>query len=88
MQAEIAIESRLLKHKMKLRDLAALKVGDIMMVDMPEHCTLYAENVPLFRGKLGTSRGNYAVQIAERIKIEQPVVGPNPAKAGAKKSTP
>lgn len=72
MHANIKLESKLLKHQMKLRDLAALKVGDIMMVDMPEHCTLYAEDVPLFKAKLGTSRGNYAMQIAEKIKVARP----------------
>lgn len=72
MHAKISMKSKLLKHTMKLRELAALKAGDIMMVDMPEYCTLFAEDVPLFKGKLGTSRGNYAIQIEEKIKIARP----------------
>lgn len=72
MLANIKLESRLLRHQMKLRDLAKLKAGDILMVDMPELTTLYAEDVPLFKGKLGTSRGKYAVQIEEQIKVSRP----------------
>src|SRR5690606_23179499 len=66
MHAKIQMQLRLLQHKMKLRALTALKAGDIIMVDMPKHCTLFAEDVPIFKGKLGTSRGKYAVQIEEQ----------------------
>lgn len=72
MLANIRLESRLLRHQMKIRELAALKEGDILMVDMPELTTLYAEDVPLFKGKLGTSRGKYAVKIEEQIKVARP----------------
>lgn len=72
MMAKIRMESKLLKHQLRLRELAALKVGDILMVDMPKHCTLYAQDVPLFKGKLGTSNGKYAVQIEERIRVARP----------------
>ena len=42
------------------------------MVDMPEQATLYAQDVPIFKGKLGTSRGKYAVQIEDKIKVTRP----------------
>lgn len=85
MMANIKLESRLLKHKMSLRNLTKLKAGDVIMVDMPEHCTLYAQDVPLFKGKLGTSSGKYAVQIQERIKVARPKsgTGSDDAKAGS-----
>lgn len=72
MLANIQLMSRLLRHTMKVRELAALKEGDILMVDMPETTTIFAEDIPLYRGKLGTSRGKYAVQITEQIKVVRP----------------
>lgn len=72
MLAYIHLQARLLKHKMILRDLAELKAGDVLMVDMPEHVILLAEGVPIFKGKLGTHRGKYGIQVSEQIKIARP----------------
>ncbi|HBF07473.1 MAG TPA: flagellar motor switch protein FliM [Gammaproteobacteria bacterium] len=72
MLANVHMQLKLLKHQMKLRELAKLKKGDIIMVDMPEQATLYAQDVPIFKGKLGTSRGKYAVQIEDKIKVTRP----------------
>jgi len=72
MQAGINLQARLLKHKLTLRKLTNLKAGEIIMVDMPEHVTIMAEGIPIYKGKLGTHRGKYGVKIEEEIKVARP----------------
>ncbi len=52
---------------MKLSEVAYLKAGDIIPVEMPESVLLLANGVPTFRGKLGESKGNLAVKITEKV---------------------
>ena len=55
------------KHQLSLREVAALKSGDIIPIDMPEFFTLEAQGVPMFKGKLGVSDENLAVKIIEQL---------------------
>ena len=45
-----------------------VKTGDIIPVEMPEHITVFVEELPTFRAKMGRSRDNVALQISEKIK--------------------
>lgn len=69
--AELEMQSTLLEKELSLRELLALKAGDIVPVDMPEQITLCAEDVPLFRGQFGTANGNNAVKILECIRPQR-----------------
>ena len=51
-----------------LADLLNLKPGDIIPCDFAGKVTLLAEDVPLFRGSFGLSRGQQAVKIEERVR--------------------
>jgi flagellar motor switch protein FliM len=44
-----------------------MKAGDVIPLEVPDLVTLCAEEVPVFRGKYGISRGNMAVKIKEQI---------------------
>ncbi len=68
MGANIQLRCKLLDRKIKLSDLSKLKAGDVLQVEMPEHVTVFANDVPTYHGKLGASRGNYAVKITEKVK--------------------
>jgi len=48
-----------------------LKPGDIIPIDMPDSVVLEAEEIPMFRGVMGVSRGNTAVKITDRVKRKQ-----------------
>ena len=62
------MKSSLLEMEMSLADILKLKPGDIIPIDMPNTVVLEAEEIPLFRGTMGVSRGNTAVKITDRVK--------------------
>lgn len=68
MGANVRLRCKLLDRKIKLSDLSKLKAGDVLQVEMPEHVTVFANDVPTYFGKLGASRGNYAVKITEKVQ--------------------
>ena len=67
-EAKVGMKSSLLEMEMSLADILKLKPGDIIPIDMPDVVVLEAEEIPLFRGTMGVSRGNTAVKITDRVK--------------------
>lgn len=70
MRSEVEMSSVLVQKTMTLREVMKLQVGDVIPVEMPEKVVLNAEDVPVLKGKLGLSDGNYAIQILEKITQE------------------
>jgi flagellar motor switch protein FliM len=66
-RAEIEISSTLVETQLSLRDVVALRVGDVIPVDLPETVALRAEGVPLLEGVFGVSDGMNAVKIRAPI---------------------
>ena len=66
-EAEVEVVSELINTEMSLSQINNLKVGDIIPFDMPDKVTLESEEIPLFRGNIGVSRGNAAVKVMERV---------------------
>jgi flagellar motor switch protein FliM len=66
-ESEVEVQSNLIETEMNLSEIADLKKGDIIPFDMPDTIILEAEEIPLFRGTIGVSRGNAAVKITERV---------------------
>jgi flagellar motor switch protein FliM len=48
-----------------VRQIAALKKGDVLPIEMPEEVVVNAEGMPVFRGQLGKSGEKYAVKVLE-----------------------
>lgn len=67
-EAQVEVKSNLIHKEMSLFEINRLKRGDIIPFDMPESIILDAEDIPLFRGTIGVSRGNTAVKVTERVK--------------------
>jgi len=59
-ESKIEVRSQLGDIEINLSDVNQLKVGDVILI-------LEAEEIPLFRGTLGVSRGNAAIKINERV---------------------
>lgn len=70
-EASVEVKSELSGIEMTLSEIRDLKPGDIIPFDMPEKIVLEAEEIPLFRGVLGLSRGNRAIKITERVSRKQ-----------------
>ena len=55
-----------------LQQLINLKPGDIVPCDFNGKATVLAEDVPVFRGTFGVSRGQQAVKVEERFRRPKP----------------
>ncbi len=69
MQAQLETRAVLSEATMSLRELVSLAPGDIVPIEAPEHVTLLAENVPLFRGRFGVSQGRNALKILDGVSV-------------------
>jgi len=67
MRSKVNINSMLVEKKVKLSDVLHFKKGDVIPIDLPKEVKLCAESIPIFRGEVGLSDGNYAVKISEKI---------------------
>ncbi|HEB95921.1 MAG TPA: flagellar motor switch protein FliM [Sedimenticola thiotaurini] len=67
MAANVELSSQLTETQLSMRELAELKKGDIIPLEIPEMVQVFAADVPIFRGRLGVSDGNYAIQVQEWV---------------------
>lgn len=70
MRSEVVLNSKLIEKEMHIVDVIELKKGDVIPIDMPETVLLEVESVPVFRGKLGLSDGNYAIEIVDKVTMD------------------
>ncbi|WP_325891977.1 flagellar motor switch protein FliM [Grimontia sp. NTOU-MAR1] len=68
MDVEVALTAKLLETSLSLRDLMELEAGDVIPVKMPDACTVFIEDLPTFRGKMGQSNDNLAIKITDKLK--------------------
>ncbi len=68
MDVPVNFRVNLLERDISLRDLMELQVGDVIPIEMPENATMFVEELPTYRVKMGQSSDKIAVQISEKIK--------------------
>ncbi|MBY6198807.1 flagellar motor switch protein FliM [Vibrio hangzhouensis] len=68
MDVPVNFRVNLLEKDVSLRDLMELQAGDIIPIEMPENATMFVEDLPTFRVKMGRSGEKVAVQISEKIR--------------------
>ncbi|VAW92953.1 Flagellar motor switch protein FliM [hydrothermal vent metagenome] len=66
--ADVELKSILTETTLTLRSVIDFIPGDIIPIEIPESVVLYAEDVPIFRGQYGVSRGSMAIKIKEIIE--------------------
>jgi len=62
MDAEVELTSILLETTINIGDFIGLRVGDVIPISLPDVTTVFAEDVPIFRGEYGQTNGRYAVR--------------------------
>jgi len=67
LEAKLTINSNLLEVEMSLREIQALKAGDIIPIDMPDSVVAKTSNIPIFNCKYGSSSGYRAIKIEDII---------------------
>ncbi len=70
--AEVEVTTVLGRCQVSLATLLNFKAGDILPCDFSGKVTVLAENVPVFRGSFGVSRGQQAVKVEERVRRPRP----------------
>lgn len=66
--ASLPLQLTIAERKMTLRDVMELEAGDVIPVEIPESFILKAKKVPIFKCKMGVSRGHLAVKIEGQIE--------------------
>ena len=72
--AEVELSTMLGRSRLTMQQLLDMKAGDILPCDFTGKATIFAEEVPIFRGTFGMSHGQQAVQIEERVSRHKPKV--------------
>jgi flagellar motor switch protein FliM len=67
--AEVDTRAVLAQAQISLRELVRLSPGDIIPIEAPQQATLYAGEVPLYRGRFGVSQGRNALKILPGASI-------------------
>jgi flagellar motor switch protein FliM len=65
--AEVTLNAVVGRSQMSLSKLLDLKSGDVVPCDFNGNVLVYAEDVPVFRGQFGSSRGQLSVKVNERF---------------------
>ena len=68
MDVEVEMSTKFIETVLPLKKIMALKKGDIIPIQLPEHITVLVEDLPTYRAKLGQSRDNLALKIESKIK--------------------
>jgi flagellar motor switch protein FliM len=65
--AEVELRALFGRVTIKLSDVMNLAPGDVLPSDFTGQVTLFAEDVPVFRGTYGRSGGQHALKVSERV---------------------
>ena len=70
MRSKVNLNSLLVEKQLKLGDILDFKKGDVIPIELPTEVLLRAESIPVFKGQVGLSDGNYAIKISDKILPE------------------
>jgi flagellar motor switch protein FliM len=68
LDVDVPIGATVARRQLKLRDILHMQPGDIIPVEMPEEMIMRANGVPAFKVKMGSHKGNLALQVIEPIE--------------------
>jgi flagellar motor switch protein FliM len=70
--AEVELSTHLGETNVTIEQLLNLKAGDILNCDFAGKVLVRVEDVPMFRGTFGVSRGQQAIKLEEKIRRPNP----------------
>lgn len=68
LDVDVPIGATVARRQLKLRDILHMQPGDVIPVEMPEDMIMRANGVPAFKVKMGSHKGNLALQVMEPIE--------------------
>ncbi|MCU1739233.1 MULTISPECIES: flagellar motor switch protein FliM [Pseudomonas] len=63
----VPLSATVARRQLRLRDILHMQPGDVIPVELPEEMVMRANGVPSFKVKLGSHKGNLALQVIEPI---------------------
>lgn len=63
LNTEVTIASALCRRELSLKDVMGFREGQIIPIDIPQDVIVRANEVPVFRARLGTSNGRIALRL-------------------------
>jgi flagellar motor switch protein FliM len=70
MNCQVNVNCKIAERQIMLRDLVDLAPGDVIPIDFADEHILTANDVPMFKTKLGARGGNLALQVMDAIRLE------------------
>ncbi|KDD69507.1 flagellar motor switch protein FliM [Pseudomonas sp. BT76 TE3572] len=68
LDVDVPIGATVARRQLRLRDILHMQPGDIIPVEIPEEMIMRANGVPAFKVKMGSHKGNLALQVIEPIE--------------------
>ena len=85
LDAEVELSSLMAETRISIGDFLHLRPGDVIPISMPEFASVYAEDVPVFRGRMGNANGHKAIRFEQlmrtRVARHQAELLPDPIPA-------
>lgn len=66
--SKVDIAAELTQFELSLRELVALKPGDVIPIEVPATVTACVDDVPVFRARWGAAGGNLALKMTEPVR--------------------
>jgi len=67
LDVDVPLSATVARRQLRLRDILHMQPGDIIPVELPDEMIMRANGVPSFKVKLGSHKGNLALQVVEPI---------------------
>ncbi|MBD9512466.1 MULTISPECIES: flagellar motor switch protein FliM [unclassified Pseudomonas] len=67
LDVNVPLGATVVRRQLKLRDILHMQPGDVIPVELPDHMIMRANGVPSFKVKLGSHKGNLALQILDPL---------------------
>ncbi|KAA0947275.1 MULTISPECIES: flagellar motor switch protein FliM [unclassified Pseudomonas] len=67
LDVDVPLSATVARRQLRLRDILHMQPGDVIPIELPEELIMRANGVPSFKVKLGSHKGNLALQVIEPI---------------------
>ncbi|ARB30678.1 flagellar motor switch protein FliM [Pseudomonas tolaasii] len=67
LDVDVPLSATVARRQLRLRDILHMQPGDVIPVELPDELIMRANGVPSFKVKLGSHKGNLALQVIEPI---------------------
>ena len=67
LDVDVPLSATVARRQLRLRDILHMQPGDVIPIELEDELVMRANGVPSFKVKLGSHKGNLALQVVEPI---------------------